>query len=88
MWPWPVRRSRPNLRGVRHWPHLGRRCNSPGSLPDGVTVVEGIADLVYRDDDGTLVIADYKTDVATQAVDNRGVLDAVVDDADMIGKHG
>ncbi|MDV3208670.1 MAG: PD-(D/E)XK nuclease family protein [Rhodococcus ruber] len=31
---------------------------------DSDTVVEGIADLVYREDDGTLVIVDYKTDVA------------------------
>ena len=27
-----------------------------------MTVVEGIADLVYREDDNTLVIVDYKTD--------------------------
>ena len=38
-----------------------------GSGPDGVTVVEGIADLVYRDDDGSLVIVDYKTDVGVSA---------------------
>jgi ATP-dependent helicase/nuclease subunit A len=31
------------------------------SRPDGV-VVEGYVDLIYRDDDGTLVIVDYKTD--------------------------
>lgn len=34
-----------------------------GVGPDGVTVVEGIADLVYRDENGSLVIADYKTDI-------------------------
>lgn len=34
-----------------------------GLGPDGITVVEGIADLIYRDRDGSLVIADYKTDV-------------------------
>ena len=30
-------------------------------------MVEGIADLVYRDPDGGLVIADYKTDVGVAA---------------------
>ena len=38
-----------------------------GLGPDGTTVVEGIADLVYRDPDGGLVIADYKTDVGVAA---------------------
>lgn len=38
-----------------------------GTGPDAATVVEGIADLVYRDDDGSLVIVDYKTDVGISA---------------------
>ena len=51
----PVRRA-----AIRpHWQEM----QLAGIAPDGVTVVEGIADLVYRDDDGTLVILDYKTDV-------------------------
>lgn len=33
----------------------------------GDVVVEGIADLIYRADDGTLVIVDYKTDVGVSA---------------------
>ena len=32
--------------------------------PDG-TLVEGIIDLLYREDDGSLVVVDYKTDVVT-----------------------
>ena len=51
----PVRRSVER----EHW----REMQLAGLGPDGVTVVEGIADLVYRDGDGTLVIVDYKTDV-------------------------
>ncbi|TSE01827.1 AAA family ATPase [Skermania sp. ID1734] len=38
-----------------------------GMSPDGTQVVEGIADLVYREDDGSLVIIDYKTDVGVSA---------------------
>jgi hypothetical protein len=34
--------------------------------PDG-TVLEGFVDLVYREDDGSLVIVDYKTDDAPDA---------------------
>ncbi|NDZ92850.1 UvrD-helicase domain-containing protein [Streptomyces sp. SID6673] len=45
-----------------HWKEM----QLAGLGPDGTTVVEGIADLVYRDDDG-LVIADYKTDVGVSA---------------------
>ena len=37
-----------------------------GIGPDGTTVIEGVADLVYRDDDGALVIVDYKTDVGVK----------------------
>ncbi|ETA04872.1 UvrD-helicase domain-containing protein [Gordonia alkanivorans] len=46
-----------------HWKEM--QLAGPG--PDGATVVEGIADLVYRDDDGSLVIVDYKTDVGVSA---------------------
>ncbi|HEU0287873.1 MAG TPA: UvrD-helicase domain-containing protein, partial [Nocardioidaceae bacterium] len=38
-----------------------------GMLHDDGTVVEGFADLVYRDDDGSLVIVDYKTDAIPAA---------------------
>jgi ATP-dependent exoDNAse (exonuclease V) beta subunit len=38
---------------------------------DGV-LVEGYLDLVYRDDDGALVVVDYKTDaVPSGAIDSR-----------------
>lgn len=60
----PVRRSAER----EHWQEM----QLAGLGPDGVTVVEGIADLVYRDDDGSLVIVDYKTDVGV----SQGTLDA------------
>lgn len=42
-----------------------------GTVSRQDVVVEGIADLVYREDDGSLVIVDYKTDlgVSTQTLD-------------------
>ncbi|MBC7591655.1 MAG: UvrD-helicase domain-containing protein [Salinibacterium sp.] len=40
-----------------HWLEL------PVTAFDGSLVLEGIADLVYREDDGSLVIVDFKTDV-------------------------
>ena len=46
-----------------HW----REMQLAGRAPDGTSVVEGIADLVYREDDGSLVIVDYKTDVGVSA---------------------
>ncbi|MCF8783466.1 UvrD-helicase domain-containing protein [Rhodococcus ruber] len=52
----PVRRAATR----EHW----RELPLAGVPADSDTVVEGIADLVYREDDGTLVIVDYKTDVA------------------------
>ncbi|MEO9329054.1 PD-(D/E)XK nuclease family protein [Gordonia aurantiaca] len=55
----PVRRAAAR----EHW----REMQLAGLGPDGVIVVEGIADLVYRDDDGSLVIVDYKTDVGVSA---------------------
>ena len=42
----------------RHWREA--YVGAPG--PDGV-LVEGIIDLLYEEDDGTLVVVDYKTDV-------------------------
>jgi ATP-dependent helicase/nuclease subunit A len=61
----PVRRAaaRP------HWrePYVGL-------LQDEGTVLEGFVDLVYRDDDGNLVIIDYKTDaIPAAAVGARAV---------------
>jgi ATP-dependent exoDNAse (exonuclease V) beta subunit len=39
--------------------------------PDG-TILEGFVDLIYREDDGRLVIVDYKTDaVPAAALDSR-----------------
>ncbi|TCN33476.1 PD-(D/E)XK nuclease superfamily protein [Kribbella orskensis] len=50
-----------------HW-----RESYVGTLqPDG-TVLEGFVDLIYREDDGTLVIVDYKTDaIPASALDAR-----------------
>ncbi|MEV6415724.1 UvrD-helicase domain-containing protein [Kribbella sp. NPDC051718] len=50
-----------------HW-----RESYVGTLqPDG-TVLEGFVDLIYREDDGTLIIVDYKTDaIPTEALDAR-----------------
>lgn len=49
--------------GMRpHWQEM----QLAGIGPDGTTVIEGVADLVYRDDDGALVIVDYKTDVGVK----------------------
>lgn len=43
-----------------------------GTLLDDGTVLEGYVDLIFRDDDGTLVIVDYKTDaIPAGAVDSR-----------------
>ncbi len=39
----------------RHW----RETYTATTRPDG-TVVEGYVDLIYRDDDGSLVVIDYK----------------------------
>ena len=48
---------------TEHW----REMPLAGVGPDGETVVDGIADLVYRDDSGDLVIADYKTDIGVSS---------------------
>ncbi len=50
-----------------HW-----RESYVGTLqPDG-TVLEGFVDLIYREDDGTLIIVDYKTDaIPAAALDSR-----------------
>jgi len=45
-----------------------------GSVLDDDTILEGYVDLIYRDDDGVLVIVDYKTDaVPTSGLDARAV---------------
>jgi len=41
----------------RHW-----RESFVGNVLDDGTVVEGFVDLMYREDDGTIVVVDYKTD--------------------------
>ncbi|HEU4948296.1 MAG TPA: UvrD-helicase domain-containing protein [Kribbella sp.] len=53
--------------GREHW-----RESYVGALqPDG-TVLEGFVDLIYREDDGSLVIVDYKTDaIPATALDAR-----------------
>lgn len=55
----PVRRAA----ATEHW----REMPLIGLAPDGETVVDGIADLVYRDESDDLVIADYKTDLGVSA---------------------
>lgn len=55
----PVQRA-----GAReHWQEM----QLAGMSPHETIVVEGIADLVYREDDGSLVIVDYKTYVGVTA---------------------
>lgn len=46
-----------------HW----REMQLAGTGPDSLSVIEGVADLVFRDDNGSLVIVDYKTDVGVSA---------------------
>lgn len=46
-----------------HW----QETQLAGMSPNETIVVEGIADLVYREDDGSLVIVDYKTDAGVTA---------------------
>ncbi|MDN7121463.1 UvrD-helicase domain-containing protein [Nocardioides sp. ChNu-153] len=48
--------------GREHW----REVYVGAPRADG-TLVEGIIDLLYREDDGSLVVVDYKTDVVTSA---------------------
>ncbi|MGV8874904.1 MAG: UvrD-helicase domain-containing protein [Rhodococcus sp. (in: high G+C Gram-positive bacteria)] len=57
--------SEPVMRAAarEHWQEM----QLAGMSPDETIVVEGIADLVYREDDGSLVIVDYKTDVGVTA---------------------
>jgi ATP-dependent exoDNAse (exonuclease V) beta subunit len=45
-----------------HW-----RESYVGMVEEDGTVLEGFVDLIYREDDGTLVIVDYKTDSAPDA---------------------
>ncbi len=56
-------RTRPD--GGRVRPRMVRR-RRPGRPPDG-TVLEGIIDLMYREEDGSVVIVDYKTDAIPAA---------------------
>lgn len=53
----PVKRAA--TRG--HWLEL------PVVTPSGNVVVEGVIDLMYREDDGSLVIVDFKTDISVSA---------------------
>jgi ATP-dependent exoDNAse (exonuclease V) beta subunit len=52
-----------------------------GTIQEDGIVLEGFVDLIYREDDGSLVIVDYKTDaipagaVETRAADYRPQLD-------------
>ncbi|MBY4040263.1 PD-(D/E)XK nuclease family protein [Rhodococcus fascians] len=57
-----------------HWQEM----QLAGMSPNETLMVEGIADLVYREDDGSLVIVDYKTDVGVTEKDAGGPLDPVV----------
>jgi ATP-dependent exoDNAse (exonuclease V) beta subunit len=53
--------------GRAHW-----RESYVGMLEDDGTVLEGFVDLIYREDDGRLVVVDYKTDaVPAAAIDAR-----------------
>jgi ATP-dependent exoDNAse (exonuclease V) beta subunit len=45
-----------------HW-----RESYVGMVEADGTVLEGFVDLIYREDDGTLVIVDYKTDAVPEA---------------------
>ncbi|QGG41840.1 UvrD-helicase domain-containing protein [Aeromicrobium yanjiei] len=50
-----------------HW-----RESYVGTVQDDGTILEGYVDLIYREDDGSLVIVDYKTDaVPTEAIGSR-----------------
>ena len=49
-----------------HWLELPFAAATDGEVPNG-TVIEGVADLVYREDDCSLVIVDFKTDVGLSA---------------------
>ena len=46
-------------------PHWRESCL--GTVRDDGTVLEGFVDLIYREDDGSLVIVDYKTDAVPGA---------------------
>lgn len=52
---------------ARHW-----RESYVGTVQEDGTVLEGYVDLIFEDDDGTLVIVDYKTDaIPAGALDTR-----------------
>jgi ATP-dependent exoDNAse (exonuclease V) beta subunit len=53
--------------GLEHW-----RETYLGTVQDDGKILEGYADLIYRDPDGALVIVDYKTDaVPAGAIQSR-----------------
>jgi ATP-dependent exoDNAse (exonuclease V) beta subunit len=50
-----------------HW-----RESYVGTVQDDGTVLEGLVDLIYREDDGSLVVVDYKTDaIPASALETR-----------------
>ncbi|MEJ7741066.1 MAG: PD-(D/E)XK nuclease family protein [Nocardioidaceae bacterium] len=50
-----------------HW-----RESYVGTVQDNGTVLEGLVDLIYREDDGSLVVVDYKTDaIPADAIPSR-----------------
>ena len=55
----PQRRRGPR-RAPRLWPEIPVAASI--DTPRGPVVIEGIIDLLYQDDDGELVILDYKSD--------------------------
>ena len=58
---------RAGLRAQRRWPEISVAA-SVGDGPHRV-VIQGIIDLLYEDNDGQLVILDYKTDAVSSAQD-------------------
>ena len=61
---WWRRPSRPTSCSAQPPAHTGASRTSACSRTDG-TILEGFIDLIYREDDGSLVVVDYKTDDIT-----------------------
>ena len=58
------------LRAPRLWPEIP--VAAPIDTPDGPVVIEGIIDLLYEDNNGDLVILDYKSDdIKADELDDR-----------------
>ena len=58
------------LRARRLWPEIP--VAAPIDTPQGTVVIEGIIDLLYEDDNGDLVILDYKSDdIKADELDDR-----------------